>query len=152
MKITHTFVRIFCCLFVACSIAQSSHKPEIVKVKVEGSWYWLGIPKIQNKKLPMVIALHGDEGHPNNMKKFWESIWEKRGDFVFVAPECPRGLCDKGGVNTWSAGGYINSKRQGIWLKKLIAALVSKYTFIDTDRIFAVGYSGGSIFFGLPKF
>lgn len=137
--------------FVICGFSQSSPS-KIIKIKVKDSWYWLGIPSQKNKKMPMIVALHGDEGHPNHMKKFWESTWKKKQDFVFLAPECPRGICNKGGVNTWAAGEYTHSDRQGIWLKNTISRLLSKYDCIDSDRIFAVGYSGGAIFLGYQGF
>lgn len=149
-------------IFILCfststisSYGQETNKiktPIIKKVKFNGSWYWLGVPK--NKKIksfPIIVALHGDEGHPNNMKRFWEDLWKKKQNFIFLAPECPRGICNKGGVNTWSKGGYNGSQPQALWLKKTINQVVKEYS-ADEKRIYAAGYSGGAIFLGYQGF
>lgn len=127
--------------------------PNVIKtVAFNGSWYWLGVPSLKkNKPLPIIIALHGDEGHPNNMKSFWEDLWRTKQDFIFIAPECPVGICNKRGVNTWSKGGYNGSEPQGLWLRGVIDQVVAKYA-VDEKRIYAVGYSGGSIFLGYQGF
>lgn len=163
-----------CCSFFSCaqskknekenenkdSIAQHSSKScgtggaisnAIEKVEFDGSWYWLGVPETKGRTLPLVVVLHGDEGNPNNMKRFWEGLWETKQDFILLAPECPKGICDKGGVNTWSAGGYDGSEPQGIWLKNTIAKVAKEYP-VDVSRIYAAGYSGGAIFLGYQGF
>ncbi|WP_440880994.1 hypothetical protein [Tenacibaculum sp. C7A-26P2] len=69
----------------------------IKRIEFNGSWYWLGIPETKTKKrFPIIIVLHGDEGHPNNMKFYWEDLWKTKQDFIFIAPECPRGIIIKG--------------------------------------------------------
>jgi poly(3-hydroxybutyrate) depolymerase len=125
--------------------------PTMQKVELNNSWYWLGVPESKNKNLPVIVALHGDEGHPDNMKRFWEKLWKEKQDFIFVAPECPRGICNKGGVNTWSKGGYDGSEPQGEWLKSVIDEVLANHP-ADSKRVFAVGYSGGAIFLGYQGF
>ncbi len=131
---------------------EPSVKPSIIKkINYDGSWYWLGVPNEKDKSYPIIVALHGDEGHPNNMKSFWEELWKTKQNFILLAPECPRGICNKGGVNTWSNGGYNGSEPQGVWLKKAINKVITDYK-ADADRVYAVGYSGGSIFLGYQGF
>ena len=124
----------------------------IERVEYGDSWFWLGVPKTEAEKpLPIIVTLHGDEGHPNNMRRFWEELWKIKQDFILLAPECPRNLCNKGGVNTWSNGGHNGSEPQGLWLKNAIEQVIADYK-ADSDRVFAVGYSGGAIFLGYQGF
>ena len=119
----------------------------ITSVEYNGSNYWLGVPSDISTPLPVIVALHGDEGHPNNMKYFWEDLWSDRKDFIFMAPKCPEAICNTSGINTWSQGGYLGSQPQGEWLKDAIKNVAANYP-VDVSRIYAVGYSGGAIFLG----
>ncbi len=123
----------------------------IANIGYNGSNYWLGVPNNINGPLPLVIALHGDEGHPNNMKSFWENLWASRKDFIFMAPKCPDSICRRSGINTWSRGGHSGSEPQALWLKDAIRHVADNYP-VDVSRIYAVGYSGGAIFLGYQGF
>lgn len=126
-------------------------RDRVVRLDFEGSWSWVAAPAVIERPLPLLVVLHGDEGDPNNMRAMWEPVWAAERDFVLMAPECPRALCNKGGVNTWSAGSWDGSEPQAIWLEAALADLATRYP-IDASRIHAVGYSGGAILLGYQGF
>ena len=129
---------------------------KVERVNFSGSWYLLGLPGGNVKEnLPMVVVLHGDEGSPNNVARYWENVLNNGREFIMVAPECPRSICLKTvgsqSANTWSNGGHIGSSKQGQWLKDLVEDVAKKHK-VDSSRIYGVGYSGGAIFLGFQGF
>ncbi|MFO0549508.1 MAG: hypothetical protein U0271_14040 [Polyangiaceae bacterium] len=117
----------------------------------DGSYSWVGAPADAREPLPLIVVLHGDEGEPTNMLRFFTPVWRRRRNFILMAPECPRGLCNKGGVNTWSAGSWDHSEPQSEWLRGAIADVANAYS-VDVSRIHAIGFSGGAIFLGYQGF
>lgn len=114
-------------------------------------WSWVAAPSGAEQPLPLIVVLHGDEGEPSNMLEFFSPIWKEKQSFILMAPACPSGLCDKGGVNTWAAGSWDRSGGQAEWLRGAIADVASAYS-VDVSRIHAIGFSGGAIFLGYQGF
>jgi hypothetical protein len=112
----------------------------IVQVTLDGAerWYYLGVPAAPGP-LPVVVAFHGDEGHPDEaVRWFWESVWQAHGDFILVMTKCP-------GCSSWYQGD-TDAKADYVW--DVLDDVAARHD-VDVSRIYAIGYSGGSSFLAM---
>ena len=85
--------------------------------------------------VPLVVGLHGDEGHPDQALTYiWGPVWDSRQDFVLALPVCPAANGSWWDSNTASHADFIDD---------VLHDLAGSYN-IDIDRAYAIGYSGGS--------
>jgi len=94
-------------------------------------------PNDPNLPVPLVMGLHGDEGHPDQALTYiWGGVWNNHQDFVLVLPICP------GANHSWYQD---NPASHAAFLSDVLQDVASKHN-VDIDRSYAVGYSGGSCF------
>lgn len=111
-----------------------------VHEQFEGSEYYLYVPSdaSMNKSYPLFVALHGDEGDPQEaIIWYWSTIWEDRKDFILLAPRAPYAN------GSW----WQDNEGHDQWLTQLIDTILSQYN-IDLERIHLYGHSGGATFLG----
>jgi hypothetical protein len=91
----------------------------------------------------MVMALHGDEGSPLvAIRYFWGPVWASHQDFILVMPKCPAANGSWWDSDTHAHVGFIDD---------VIDDVAGKYN-VDIDRVYAIGYSGGSVWLGWHGF
>ena len=121
----------------AGSCGMAGQKGDIVQVDLGGAdrWYYVGAPA-SDEPLPMVVAFHGDEGHPDDaVTWFWSPVWEDEQSFILVMTKCP-------GCSSWYTGDQA-AKTQYLW--DVLEDVAANHN-VDVNRIYAIGYSGGSSF------
>jgi poly(3-hydroxybutyrate) depolymerase len=94
---------------------------------------------------PLVVSLHGDEGHPRDTHGIWKKAAQDNG-YILFSPKCPRARgCTKGfSRGKWRHDGPTGSVA---WINAQIDAVEAAYN-IDRSRIYMVGGSRGAIFIG----
>ncbi len=119
-------------------------KREVVQVNLgdPDRWYLLGAPET-DEPLPLVMAFHGDEGDPNNSTRWiWGNYWERNDlPFIVVMTKCP-------GCTSWYQG---DTDKNADYVWEVLADVAANHN-VDVNRIYAVGYSGGSEFLALHGF
>jgi predicted esterase len=109
---------------------------ECQQVSLPSGEYFVYAPPIDpDNPLPMVMALHGDEGSPHvAIRYFWGPVWTAVRDFILVLPQCPA-----------ANGSWWNSDTQANadFIDDVIDDVAGKFN-VDIDRAYAIGYSGGS--------
>ncbi len=94
-------------------------------------------PNNPAQPVPLVMGLHGDEGHPDQaLSTIWGGAWDLHQDFVLVLPVCP------GTAHSWYQG---DTASYAAFLSEVLLDVGAKHN-VDIDRAYAVGYSGGSCF------
>lgn len=138
---------LFCCLPSSSLAKGSCGKGGAVgkqlAVAFNNSFYDLLVPTsyTPTKPMPMLVALHGDEGRTDYIRMAWESnVWTAKNNFILLAPRAPY---PGGGAYSWWAGMDNNAP----WLSSLIEKLATEYNF-DLDRVWVMGWSGGGTFLG----
>ncbi len=116
---------------------------KIVRVDIGENYYMIGAP-VSNKPLPLLLVLHGDEGHPRNVQSIWQSFWESKQDFIMVLPKAPTLVIDD--TTKWDRWG-IDFDTKVEFIRNVLDDVGSKYS-VDVSRIYATGYSGGTEFLG----
>jgi predicted esterase len=111
----------------------------IVQVNLDAQrFYFVGVPNAEGP-LPMVVAFHGDEGHPSEaVRWYWEPVWSSHQSFVLVMMKCP-------GCTSWYQGD-TGPNVQYVW--DVLADVAGEYD-VDVSRVYAIGYSGGSSFLSM---
>ncbi|MBW2455560.1 MAG: hypothetical protein JRI68_13655 [Deltaproteobacteria bacterium] len=90
-----------------------------------------------SQPVPLVMGLHGDEGHPDQALTYiWGGVWNNHQDFVLVLPICP------GASHSWYQD---NPSSHAAFLSDVLQDVAGAHN-VDIDRAYAVGYSGGSCF------
>jgi pimeloyl-ACP methyl ester carboxylesterase len=90
------------------------------------------------KAIPLLLALHGDEGTPDYIYSVFKGLQGTSGGaFILVAPKAPFG----GG--SW----YQSTSNHTTFINAVIDKLLKQYN-IDQDRIWVTGWSGGATFLG----
>jgi MYXO-CTERM domain-containing protein len=88
--------------------------------------------------IPILFALHGDEGKPDYIYSSFKSLQKSQGGpFILVAPRAPFG----GG--SW----YKATSQHTTFIDAVIAEAKTQWN-IDEDRIWITGWSGGATFLG----
>lgn len=106
--------------------------------EVDGGEYWVYVPpdSSPDRPLPLLLALHGDEGDPwRNIAYHFPDLWESRRDFILVMPRCPWG--------SW----WRSSDQSARFVDALLEHLFERYN-VDRERVYAWGFSGGGCFLG----
>lgn len=100
----------------------------------------LSVPSsyISAQPMPLLLALHGDEGTPDYIYSAFLSLQKSsNGAFILAAPKAPFG----GG--SW----YQATAQHVTFVNAVLSALLAAYN-IDQDRIWITGWSGGATFLG----
>ncbi len=99
----------------------------------------LSVPTTYNpaQAMPLLLALHGDEGTPDYIYSVFLGLQKSSGAFILAAPKAPFG----GG--SW----YQATSQHVTFVNAVLTALLGKYN-IDQDRIWITGWSGGATFLG----
>jgi predicted esterase len=114
---------------------------------VELSWYDVLAPAPNDEPLPLVIALHGDEGNPGAVQWHWGQFWMGQPSFIVATPQ----LHHQVGGST-SENGWDNHPDDGVALiLQVLADLEGRYD-IDINRTYITGVSAGSWFLGQRGF
>lgn len=113
------------------------------RYEVELSWYEVLAPEPGDVPLPLVIALHGDEGMPGAVQWHWEQTWMTEQSFIVATPQ----LHFQAGGAT-SDNGWDDHPDDGVALiLQVLADLELRYD-IDINRTYITGVSAGSWFLG----
>jgi len=100
---------------------------------------------------PLIVALHGDNGHPGRTKSDWSHLLDAH-EFILVTPQEPHQEVDGGlAGNGWD--NYPNQTRE--FLYNVLDDVGARYD-VDIDRVYATGASagswvGGQIFFTMQQ-
>ncbi len=103
---------------------------------------WLQPAKQQTdagSRLPLLVILHGDEGHPNKLLAAWRRVASKAGVVLF-APRSPKD--GQGGRSWWRWNGDPG------WLWGHVQALQSRHR-TDPERRYLAGWSGGATYISM---
>ena len=93
-------------------------------------------PGAADSAVPLLVALHGDEGDPGTVVSVWRSVAEDKG-MVLFAPKCPR---DQGCNGSWWQWGGDPA-----WLDAQVNAVMNQYN-IDLRRVYFTAWSGGATY------
>jgi predicted esterase len=97
--------------------------------------YYVWAPAPAAEPHPLVVALHGDEGHPDKAVSFiWGGVWKAHKDFILVAPRCPSAQ------GSWWQG---DTAGYATFVDAVLEDVAQSHN-VDIARAYAVGYSGGS--------
>jgi predicted esterase len=111
------------------------------------SWYEVLAPTPGDAPLPLVIALHGDEGMPGAVQWHWEQTWMIEQSFIVATPQLHHQV---GGPT--SDNGWDDNPDDGVALVlQVLADLELRYD-IDINRTYITGVSAGSWFLGQRGF
>ena len=92
-----------------------------------------------DRKLPLLVVLHGDREHAPAAAARWRGAAKQRG-WAVLALECP---ADRGCKDSWWKWDGEPS-----WVVEQVAA-VAKAAPIDPARIYLAGWSGGATYLGM---
>jgi poly(3-hydroxybutyrate) depolymerase len=98
-----------------------------------------GTPGAPDRKLPLLVVLHGDREHAPAAAARWRGAAKQRG-WAVLALECP---VDQGCKDSWWK--WNGDPR---WVSDQVAA-VAKAAPIDPARIYLAGWSGGATYIGM---
>lgn len=107
-------------------------------VSGSGGSYLIKVPSAYDpkKEIPLVFALHGDEGTPDYIYSVFKKMQDLSGGaFILVSPKAPSG----GG--SW----YQAQQTHTTFIDQLTDKMKKEYN-IDQDRMYILGWSGGSYF------
>jgi polyhydroxybutyrate depolymerase len=136
-------MRIFALALVAgaCGIPQATVESKDPAVMLKDRPYALDAPGDPTSPLPLVVALHGQNGSGVEIaqdldlrrlaapRNFWLAM--------------PDGTFNRAGSSTWNAGTVDLPPYDRIYLAALIDDVASKHA-IDPKRVYVVGYSIGA--------
>ncbi len=90
------------------------------------------------KKMPLLLALHGDEGTSDYIYSAFKGMQDSSGGaFILIAPKAPYG----GG--SW----YKATSSHTTFINAVLNWAINSYN-VDLDRIWVTGWSGGATFLG----
>lgn len=101
------------------------------------------VPSKARPHLPLLVALHGDEGDPSLVVAVWGPVAAARG-MVLFAPACPRALGCGGSWWAWLQSGTTYDDG---WIGRQVGAVERRFR-IDARREYLEGWSGGADFLG----
>lgn len=102
-------------------------------------------PPPRDEPYPLVFAFHGDEGTNIGEMRGWKEVWDKRKDFVVIAPQNPWQMES-------NSVGWDNFPTDSENYLKAILKFASKKYDIDIDRVHITGVSAGSFWMGQVVF
>jgi phospholipase/carboxylesterase len=101
------------------------------------------------EKTPLVIGLHGGGGNPEQFMNLWDEVKER--NFIFGALEAPYAIHNEQGLSyewaMWPSGDRDIIARATKQTQKYIINAVNEIsTALETDEIYLLGFSQGTIF------
>ena len=121
--------------------AENKMAPKKDKINIDGKKreYYVSLPKNTSKPIPLIINFHGFLDRAINQKEFSQmDNYAHQNGVGVVYPE--------GVKRSWNVGKAILSNENDIgFVNALIDSVSSKYN-IDSDRIYACGFSNGGTF------
>ena len=132
--------------FVAAAIgvwAQKANKSVDITIGDETRSYWLYVPSSMKRNCPLVISLHGANGHSDDRSPFRTDMANKAGCIVAY----PQGKLQHfpvfgSDVTGWDASGEDNEDVD--FIKAIIEDIAAKYT-INRKKIYCCGFSNGGM-------
>lgn len=109
------------------------------------SFYEVLAPRGGANPMPLVVALHGDEGSSAAVKDYWTPTWMKQQDFILVLPQNPLEL--DGRDQGWSA--QPDASARFLW--DVLDDVTARYN-VDPSRMYLTGVSAGAVFIGQRGF
>ena len=114
-------------------------KKEIINIDGEKREYYLSLPEDTSKPFPLIINFHGFLSHAIEQQEF--SQMDNYAHLNGVGVIYPEGI-----NKSWNIGKDMMSEENDIgFVNALIDSVTSKYN-IDSDRIYACGFSNGGEF------
>ena len=111
------------------------------------SWYEVLAPEPGDEPLPLVLALHGDEGVPDAVQWHWEQTWLANPSYIVATPQLHHQVAGPTADNGWD-----DNPDDGVALiLQVLADLELRYD-IDINRTYITGVSAGSWFLGQRGF
>lgn len=105
-----------------------------------GSYFGIAAPPPGSGPYPLVVILHGDDGQPAApWNSGWGPLWAEEQSFIAMMPKAPTAP-----TNSWWQG---DLEANAAWLIAAVASVADGHD-VDIDRIYLIGYSGGSTFLG----
>ena len=121
--------------------AENKMAPKKDKINIDGKKreYYVSLPKNTSKPIPLIINFHGFLDRAINQKEFSQmDNYAHQNGVGVVYPE--------GVKRSWNVGKAILNNENDIgFVNALIDSVSSKYN-IDSDRIYACGFSNGGTF------
>ncbi len=121
--------------------AENKMAPKKDKINIDGKKreYYVSLPENTSKPIPLIINFHGFLDHAINQKEFSQmDNYAHQNGVGVVYPE--------GVKRSWNVGKAILNNENDIgFVNALIDSVSSKYN-IDSDRIYACGFSNGGTF------
>ena len=121
--------------------AENKMAPKKDKINIDGKKreYYVSLPENTSKPIPLIINFHGFLDRAINQKEFSQmDNYAHQNGVGVVYPE--------GVKRSWNVGKAILSNENDIgFVNALIDSVSSKYN-IDSDRIYACGFSNGGTF------
>ena len=93
-------------------------------------------PEAKDGAVPLLVALHGDEGAADVVVSVWQPVAKKHAMILF-APTCPR---DQGCAGSWWQWGGDPS-----WLDAQVDSIMNDYN-VDLRRVYLTAWSGGATY------
>lgn len=118
---------------------------EWARVDIGDSFYEVLAPDGGTSPLPLVVALHGDEGSSFAVKYHWETAWQERRDFVVVLPQNPSQLVDP------NEGWDNQPDDNAMFIWDVMENVAARYD-VDITRMYLTGISAGGWFIGQRGF
>jgi poly(3-hydroxybutyrate) depolymerase len=112
-----------------------------VRINIDSSFYEVLAPEIGKTPIPLVVALHGDEGNSDSVKTYWDPVWREHHDFVVVLPQNPLELGDLN--EGWAA--WPDAGARFLW--DVLDDVTARYN-VDMSRVYLTGVSAGAVFIG----
>ena len=114
-------------------------KKEIINIDGKKREYYLSLPEDTSKPIPLIINFHGFLSHAIEQQEF--SQMDNYAHLNGVGVIYPEGI-----NKSWNIGKDMMSEENDIgFVNALIDSVTSKYN-IDSDRIYACGFSNGGEF------
>jgi poly(3-hydroxybutyrate) depolymerase len=110
--------------------------------------YYLILPTNYNpsKSYPLVIMLHGMIATAEMALSWFKEIPTNMPDAIYIAPQGLKHAETGGGANGQEVTGWANVDGQDIQFMKDLVSAAQKDYCVDSQRVFAVGFSYGGMF------
>ena len=112
---------------------------DIIYIDEKTREYYVSLPNDTSKPIPLIINFHGFQSHAIDQKEFSQmDDYAHQNGVGVIYPE--------GIKRSWNVGKAIYNNENDIgFINALIDSVTSKYN-IDSDRIYACGFSNGGAF------
>ena len=133
------FIVIISFFLLGVSEDKKASEKDIVNIDEKTREYYLSLPKDTSKPIPLIINFHGFRSNAIDQKGFSQmDDYAHQNGVGVIYPE--------GFKKSWNVGKAIPNNENDIgFINALIDSVTSKYN-IDSDRIYACGFSNGGTF------